>query len=103
MSVPYTGQAAELDLDRSLERLLATPHPADRDLNVLDRRHHRRAYALILDVSGSMEGPALFHAALALADLRRSRGAGPVRYRRLLARDERPEASTRATCLWIRY
>ena len=67
MSVPYTGQAAELDLDRSLERLLATPHPADKDLNVLDRRHHRRAYALILDTSGSMEGPSLFHAALALA------------------------------------
>jgi len=67
VSVPYTGQAAELDLDRSLERLLATPHPADKDLNVLDRRHHRRAYALILDISGSMEGPALFHAALALA------------------------------------
>jgi Mg-chelatase subunit ChlD len=67
VSVPYTGQAAELDLDRSLERLLSTPHPSDKDLNVFDRRHHRRAYVLILDISGSMEGPALFHAALALA------------------------------------
>jgi MoxR-like ATPase len=67
VSVPYAGQAADLDLDRSLERLLSTPHPSDKDLNVFDRRHHRRAYALILDVSGSMEGPALFHAALALA------------------------------------
>jgi MoxR-like ATPase len=67
VSVPYAGQAAELDLDRSLERLLSTPHPSDKDLNVLDRRHHRRAYALILDISGSMEGPALFHAALALS------------------------------------
>jgi MoxR-like ATPase/Mg-chelatase subunit ChlD len=67
VSVPYAGQAAELDLDRSLERLLSTPHPSDKDLNVFDRRHHRRAYALILDISGSMEGPALFHAALALS------------------------------------
>ena len=67
VSVPYTGQAAELDLDRSLELLLSTPHPSDKDLTVFDRRHHRRAYSLILDISGSMEGPALFHAALALA------------------------------------
>ena len=67
VSVPYTGQATELDLDRSLEHLLSTPHPSDKDLKVFDRRHHRRAYSLILDISGSMEGPALFHAALALA------------------------------------
>ncbi len=67
VSVPYAGQAAELDLDRSLERVLATPHPADEDLYVLDRRHHRRAYALILDASGSMKGAAIFRAALALA------------------------------------
>ena len=67
VSVPYAGQAAELDLDRSLERVLLAPHPADEDLYVLDRRHHRRAYALILDASGSMKGPAIFRAALALA------------------------------------
>jgi Mg-chelatase subunit ChlD len=67
VSVPYGGQAAELDLDRSLERVLTMPHPADEDLYVLDRRHHRRAYALVLDASGSMKGPAIFRAALALA------------------------------------
>ena len=67
VSVPYEGQAAEMDLDRSLERVLATPHPADEDLYVLDRRHHQRAYALVLDASGSMKGPAIFRAALALA------------------------------------
>ena len=67
VSAPYAGQAAELDLDRSLERVLSTPHPADEDLYVLDRRHHRRAYALVLDASGSMKGPAIFRAALALA------------------------------------
>jgi Mg-chelatase subunit ChlD len=47
--------------------ILSTPHPADEDLYVLDRRHHRRAYALVLDASGSMKGPAIFRAALALA------------------------------------
>lgn len=67
VSVPYDGHVAELDLDRSLERILSTPHPEGKDLYVLDRRHHRRAYTLILDTSGSMKGPALFHAALALA------------------------------------
>ena len=66
-SMPYRGQAADLDLDRSLERVLLTPHPTDEDLHVLDRRHHRRAYALVLDASGSMKGPAIFRAALALA------------------------------------
>ncbi len=34
---------------------------------MLDRRHHRRAYALVLDASGSMKGPAIFRAALALS------------------------------------
>jgi len=67
VSVPYGGQGVELDLDRSLERILSTLHPADEDLYVLDRHHHRRAYALVLDASGSMKGPAIFRAALALA------------------------------------
>lgn len=67
VSVPYEGQAAELDLDRSLEHILSTPHPTDEDLYVHDRRHHRRAYTLIVDASGSMKGPAILHASLALA------------------------------------
>jgi Mg-chelatase subunit ChlD len=66
-SVPYTGRATDLDLDRSLERVLCVPHPADEDLFVLDRRHHRRSYALVLDASGSMKGSAIFRAGLALA------------------------------------
>jgi Mg-chelatase subunit ChlD len=67
VSSPYKGQATELDLDRSLERILAIPHPADEDFYVLERRHHERAYALVLDTSGSMKGPAIFRASLALA------------------------------------
>jgi hypothetical protein len=59
VSVPYYGHVPELDLDRSLECILSTPRLDDKDLYVLDRRHHRRAYTLILDTSGSMKGPAL--------------------------------------------
>jgi len=66
-SVPYRGEAGDLDLERSLERLLTTPRPADEDLFVLERRRRRRAYALMLDISGSMKGAAIFQAALALA------------------------------------
>ncbi|ABG06059.1 ATPase associated with various cellular activities, AAA_5 [Rubrobacter xylanophilus DSM 9941] len=66
-SSPYRGRAAELDLDRSLERALLPPAPRDEELFVLDRRHHRRAYALVLDASGSMKGGALLRAGLAAA------------------------------------
>jgi MoxR-like ATPase len=66
-SVPYRGEATELDLERTLEALVETPRPRDEDLFVLERRHRRRAYALMLDISGSMKGVAIFHAALALA------------------------------------
>jgi MoxR-like ATPase/Mg-chelatase subunit ChlD len=66
-SVTYRGDGAELDLERTLEVLSADPHPSDEDLFVLERRRRRRAYALMLDISGSMKGRAIFHAALALA------------------------------------
>ena len=66
-SVPYRGSEAELDLERTLEVLFAKPRPGDEDMYVLERRRRRRAYALILDISGSMKGKAIFHAALALA------------------------------------
>ena len=66
-SVPYRGEAAELDLDRSLERVLERPEVTDEDLLVIDRRPRKRAYALMLDVSGSMRGAAIYEAALALA------------------------------------
>ncbi|MDI3341147.1 MAG: AAA family ATPase [Sphaerobacter sp.] len=66
-SVPDRGEPAELDLERSLERLLVTPPPREDALFVWERRHRRRAYALMLDISGSMKGAAILQAALALA------------------------------------
>jgi Mg-chelatase subunit ChlD len=66
-SVPFRGSEAELDLERTLEVLFAKPRPGDEDMYVLERRRRRRAYALMLDISGSMKGKAIFHAALALA------------------------------------
>ncbi len=66
-SVPYRGEATELDLERTLDALVEMPRPRDEDLFVLERRRRRRAYALMLDISGSMKGTAIFHAALALA------------------------------------
>ncbi len=76
-SVPYTGEATELDIERSLDTLAANPWPADDDLWVLERRHRRRAYALMLDISGSMKGSAIFHAALALAAFAIQAGQDP--------------------------
>lgn len=66
-SVNYRGDGAELDLERTLEVLSANPRPGDEELFVLERRRRQRAYALMLDISGSMKGRAIFHAALALA------------------------------------
>jgi MoxR-like ATPase/Mg-chelatase subunit ChlD len=66
-SAPFRGDATELDLDRTIEALSQNPWPRDDDLFVLERRRRRRAYVLMLDISGSMKGAAIFHAALALA------------------------------------
>lgn len=66
-SVRYRGEFSDLDLERSLEELLVSPRPNQDDLFVFERRHRRRAYALMLDISGSMRGMAVLNAALALA------------------------------------
>ncbi len=66
-SVPYRGDGGELDLERTLEAISGKVCPEDGDLFVLERRRRRRSYALMLDVSGSMKGAAIFHAALAVA------------------------------------
>lgn len=73
-SVRYRGDAGELDLERTLEGLVEKPRPMDEDLFVFERRRRKRSYALMLDVSGSMKGASIFHAALALASVAASVG-----------------------------
>lgn len=77
-SVRYRGEGGELDLDRTLERALEKPQLSDDDLHVLERREHRRSYALMLDVSGSMKGAKFFYAALALAAMAARAGTEPI-------------------------
>ena len=66
-SAPYTGQATELDLERTLEILIDKPQVTEQDLFIWERRRRQRSYALMLDISGSMKGAKIFYAALALA------------------------------------
>ncbi|MEO0324300.1 MAG: AAA family ATPase [Myxococcota bacterium] len=76
------GGEGELDLDRTLEALLELPAgPAsarDDDLWTIERRARPRSYALMLDISGSMKGAKVFHAALALAALALRAGDDPL-------------------------
>jgi len=66
---PYRFDADELDIDATVERIMAKPHIAYEDLIVMGREKRRRAFALILDCSGSMKGRKMAMAALAAASL----------------------------------
>jgi Mg-chelatase subunit ChlD len=55
-SLPYQGDADEIDIDATLEVLAERPVPEDSDIIVRSRVRARRAVALIVDVSGSMKG-----------------------------------------------
>lgn len=55
-SAAYSGGSDDLDLDATLERLVALPFPTDADIVVRERRQARRSVALVVDVSGSMRG-----------------------------------------------
>ena len=55
-TVPFNGGASEIELDRTVERLVeGTLHGAE-DVLVRERRDRRRAVALAVDLSGSMRG-----------------------------------------------
>ncbi len=66
-SMRYRGDSDDLDLDRTLEEIAGKPHPEPEDVWVVERVRARRAYALLLDVSGSMRGEQLELAATAAA------------------------------------
>lgn len=55
-SLPYRGDADDIDLDRTLEVLTERPMPDDEDIVVRTPVRSRRAVTLIVDVSGSMRG-----------------------------------------------
>lgn len=62
-SLPYRGVADELDLDATLEVLIADPAPADEDLVVRERVLATRSVVLAVDVSGSSRGERILTAA----------------------------------------
>jgi quinol monooxygenase YgiN/Mg-chelatase subunit ChlD len=68
-TVPYRGGSSDIDLDRTLERLLETPVPEDTDILVREPVRTRRSVALLVDVSGSMRGERVRTAAAAVGAL----------------------------------
>lgn len=55
-SLRYRGSSDEIDLDRTLDVLAATPMPEDDDIVVRERLHTKRSVVLVVDISGSMKG-----------------------------------------------
>lgn len=56
VSMPWRGSGDDLDLDLTLEQVLAMPHLRDEDFVVREFVRPRRALVLLVDVSGSMRG-----------------------------------------------
>ncbi len=52
----WRGVSDEIDLDRTLEAVAATPLPTDDDILVRERVRRRRSIVLVVDVSGSARG-----------------------------------------------
>lgn len=70
VSLPYReGGSVDLDIDRTLERLVERPFPKPTDAVVRERSRRRRTVVLAIDVSGSMRGERLSTAAATLAAL----------------------------------
>jgi Mg-chelatase subunit ChlD len=52
----YSGDADDIDIDRTVEKLIGVLVPTDDDIVVRTPVRARRAVALVVDVSGSMKG-----------------------------------------------
>lgn len=79
---PSRALDGDLDLDRTLERSLDRPDPARPDAADIVTRTwtaHRRAVALLVDVSGSMQGLAVALAAVSAAGVVLANEHGPPR------------------------
>ncbi|MDD9207329.1 VWA domain-containing protein [Georgenia sp. 10Sc9-8] len=55
-TVPYRGTSADIDMDATVEALVANPVPEPEDIVVRERLRTRRSVVLAIDVSGSMRG-----------------------------------------------
>ncbi|MGC5614915.1 vWA domain-containing protein [Georgenia sp. Z1491] len=68
-SLPYVGAADDIDLEATVDNLVAHPVPDPRDVVVRERIRQRRAVVLVVDVSGSMRGERIRSAAAAVGAL----------------------------------
>ncbi|MGC5629229.1 vWA domain-containing protein [Georgenia sp. Z1344] len=68
-SLPFVGGADEIDLEATVDNLVANPVPDARDVVVRERIRQRRAVVLVVDVSGSMRGERVRAAAAAVGAL----------------------------------
>jgi Mg-chelatase subunit ChlD len=68
-SVPYRGGSDDIDLERTLERLVEHPALEDEDIVVRERTRTRRSVVLLVDVSGSMRGERIRTAAATIGAL----------------------------------
>ena len=68
-TLPLRDRAEEIDLDASLEHLLASRPPAAADIRVRERRQLRRSLVFAVDVSGSMKGERALTAAAVVGAL----------------------------------
>ena len=68
-TMPYRWGSDDIDLDRTLEMLTERPLPEPTDIFVRERSGARRAVALLVDLSGSMEGEKIRIAAATVAAL----------------------------------
>lgn len=67
--LPFRGSAEDIDLEATVENLVAKPVPEPSDIVVRERIRQRRAMVLLLDVSGSMRGERVRSAAAAVGAL----------------------------------
>lgn len=64
--LPFRGSAEDIDLEATVENLVAKPVLESSDIVVRERIRQRRAMVLLLDVSGSMRGERVRSAAAAV-------------------------------------
>jgi Mg-chelatase subunit ChlD len=66
---PFNFQGDEIDLDRTLERIVENRIFSYENIFVLDRKRHEKAVLIMIDASGSMQGLNLCIAAVAASSL----------------------------------